>query len=177
MEIVTFSEIQESHKDQIVSSLKEIFFLSTSKKEFDSPEHKELFFEKWCGDYLNLYPQLVFLVFINDRLMGYLTGVEDTNSALVHLRVPGINLYKDLYDVFPAHLHINFHPDSRGMGLGTKLVQHFENYLRKSNVIGLHLVTSPDALNVTFYERLGFNKKFVRNHSGYQVMLMGKELS
>lgn len=157
IKIVTFDILSEDEKINKFEEIKDVFFLSTSKSVFDSPEQKEEFFNKWCGDYLRIYPQWFFLVINQDKkLLGYLSGVLNTNEGLKFLRVPGIKYFLHLYDQFPAHLHINFHPDARGLGLGSILVRYYLDFLQERGVEGVHLITSPEAKNVNFYRRLGF---------------------
>ena len=173
--IKTFQSINEADKSKIKEEIKEIFFHSTSKKNFDSLEHKEEFFNKWCGDYLRFYPQYFFLVMNQDnKCLGYLSGALDTNQSLQVLRVPGVNHFIHLYEKFPAHLHINFLPETRGQGLGSVLVKHYLDYLKLQGILGCHLITSPDALNVSFYQRLGFVHTEVYSTQHMDLLFMGR---
>ena len=172
-DICTFNEISIVQKMEVLDSIKNIFFESSSVKEFKDFESKDVFFKRWCGDYLTHYPQYFYLMFENNKLLGYLSGCLSTNDSLSVLNVPGVQLFSDLYEDFPAHLHINFSAECRGKGLGSILVEHFLGKCRLKQIKGVHLITSLEAKNVTFYRRLGFNKEFPRLHSNFTQLFMG----
>ena len=177
IEIKVLNSCPDDLKKDIHKSVRDIFFLSTSKKEFASEDHKEEFFNKWCGDYLRKYPETFFLAFdSNGKLLGYLSGALDTLETLKTLRVPGVIHFSHLYEKYPAHLHINFHPEARGMGLGSLLVNHFCQFLIDRKIKGVHLITSKEAKNVSFYERLGFNATESFNQGPMGLFFMGKNL-
>lgn len=172
--IIKFSE--DSRPDRL-SEIKYIFYISSSVKEFKDEQHKEEFFNKWCGDYLRLYPEQFYLMIDSENnLLGYLSGMNNSLLALNSMRVPGFKIYSDLFESFPAHLHINFHPSTRGKGYGSILVGHYLEELKSAGVKGIHLVTSPDAKNVSFYTRLGFDQIYIRENNGYPTQFMGKKL-
>ena len=155
----------------------DIFFLSTSIKEFSSPEKKASFFKRWCGDYIELYPDFFYLMVEEKKLLGYLSGCLDSHASLSVLEVPGLPLFADLFSDYPAHLHINFHPDCRGRGPGSVLVNEYCTDLAKLKITGVHLVTSPGAANISFYSRLGFDHQVERNLNQMNLLFMGKKLT
>jgi len=58
---------------------------------------------------------------------------------------------------FPAHLHINLRPESRGNHIGRKLVEKFEDHVTKSGLKGIHArVREDNAGGRHFFESLGF---------------------
>ncbi len=58
---------------------------------------------------------------------------------------------------YPAHLHINVLPEYHGMGLGTRLISHFEEHLVAQGIPGVHLQTSNyNRKAVPFYIKLGY---------------------
>jgi ribosomal protein S18 acetylase RimI-like enzyme len=58
---------------------------------------------------------------------------------------------------YPAHLHINLLPRSRGMGLGYALMQAYLNQLKAHQISGVHLqTTSLNTAAIRLYERCGF---------------------
>lgn len=172
--IETFFETLD--QDSELKSIEDIFFEATSKKEFTSPEHKASFFKRWCGDYLHFYPEQFLLMKEEGKLLGYLSGCQNSREALLKLNVPGHAVYQDLFDNFPAHLHINFHHSCRGRGLGSDLINAYCEKLLRQSVKGLHLITSPEAKNVSFYHRLGFLHQVQREYNGMQTLFMGKLL-
>ena len=155
-EIKKLSEISSYEKNQVLKQAESIFFESSSLKNFSSVERKMAFYKRWCGDYQRLYPEEFFIAMEGQKVLGYLSGCNNSTKAAKMIEVPGFLVFQDLFNKFPAHLHINFHPDARGRGLGSLLVDHYKKILCENNIVGLHLVTSPGVQNVSFYERLGF---------------------
>lgn len=176
IQIKKLSSLQNSSPEyeDIISQIRDIFFLSTSIKEFSSDERKEAFFKKWCGDFIRLFPESFYLMMEEKKLLGYLSGCLDSTAAKALLEVPGYDVFSDQFNDFPAHLHINFHPDCRGRGLGSHLVMAFIADLESQKIRGVHLVTSPDAKNVSFYQRLGFTHKVVRTFNSSSLLFMGR---
>lgn len=166
--------LEESHKEEI----KEIFFLSSSIQSFSSLDRKTAFFKRWCEDYMIHYPQHFYVMVESDtrKVLGYLSGCDNSIDSLKKLEVPGHHTFQDLFEIYPAHFHINFHPDCRGKGLGSKIVDYYCRALRENNIVGIHLVTSPDSNNVSFYQRLKFTFQVVRVFGKTQQLFMGKKL-
>lgn len=167
---------EEKKLSKRIEEIKDIFYEATSVKNFKDEEHKKTFFEKWCGDYIQNNPTEFYLMVEtdNDQLLGYLSGEANSLKALEIMRVPGQKVFEDQFEQFPAHLHINFHVSTRGRGLGSDLVRFYCSVLKSKNISGLHLVTSPEAKNVTFYQKLGFDYQLVREYSGSSLLFMGK---
>ena len=64
---------------------------------------------------------------------------------------------------YPAHLHIDLFKPFRRVGLGSRLMHHYMDYLRGRGVPGLHLATSTvHTTALPFYNKLGFRKYAVR---------------
>ncbi len=168
-------EIKDNIKDKkkILLEIENIFFEASSKKEFTSADHKLAFYNSWCGDYITLYPDDFFVMSDTDQVLGYLSGCGHSQNASLILKVPGFEVFSDLFGQYPAHLHINFHSCSRGLGLGSELIKAYIIYLKEKKIHGLHLITSPNALNVSFYRRLGFNHEVQREYKGMELLFMG----
>lgn len=61
------------------------------------------------------------------------------------------------FDQYPAHLHINLLPASRGKGVGSRLIAAYIEQLRKLSIPGVHLfTTSFNQAAVHLYRRCGF---------------------
>lgn len=171
--IVSLDSLCAREKVEILKEVEEIFFLSSSLKSFSSEERRQAFFKRWCGDYQELYPKEFFIAMEDGMTLGYLSGCMDSLRAMNEIQVPGFAIFQDLFNAFPAHLHINFHPTARGKGLGTLIMKHYFRHLSHNNIVGVHLVTSPDAQNVSFYQRLGFSKTQTRDFNGMPLYFMG----
>lgn len=177
MEIISFDQndphIQKVHKEQI----KSIFFACTSVKTFRDDSHRTSFFNKWCGDYLKLSPDNFYLALIGDEVVGYLSGHLDSELALREFEIPGALEFKEYYDQYPAHFHINCAPHHQGKGIGRKLIEYYVSKLKESSIEGVHLITSTDADNLGFYRALGFDKEILRPFNNVELLLMGQEIS
>ena len=58
---------------------------------------------------------------------------------------------------YPAHLHIDLLAEYQSMGVGTRLMRHFEAHMQGLNVAGIHLQTSNrNRKAVPFYHKMGF---------------------
>ena len=173
VEIKKLSDLNTAEADLVIQQVENIFFESSSLKTFSSLEKKAAFYKRWCGDYQSLYPQEFFIAMEDGKVLGYLSGCSDSVKAANIIEVPGFKVFQDLFNRFPAHLHINFHPDARGRGLGSILVEHYKKFLRDNNIVGLHLVTSPGVQNVSFYERLNFTFTETRELNSMPLYFMG----
>lgn len=64
----------------------------------------------------------------------------------------------DLYKDYPAHLHINMAPGYQRRGMGSALIERFEESMRSRGVSGVHLVTSErNTRALPFYEKHGYS--------------------
>jgi GNAT superfamily N-acetyltransferase len=60
---------------------------------------------------------------------------------------------------YPAHLHIGVLPDWRRQRIGTALMSHFSQYLRRLGVSGYHLYASDyNFMGENFYQKLVMNE-------------------
>jgi GNAT superfamily N-acetyltransferase len=153
-----------------------IFFESSSKKTFKDDAEKEAFFHKYLGVYLEYFPELA-LVAIDKRVLGYVVAspVSDGNGPLAMLQ-PHLKIFSSYFKDYPAHLHINCHYESRGKGIGSKLILETEKRLKILNIKGLHIMTGPDSANQSFYKKLGFDFQTEEPFQGSSILFMGKNL-
>jgi ribosomal protein S18 acetylase RimI-like enzyme len=159
--------------------IEEIFFLSTSQKEWTSSEARQKFFHNWTDLYFQ-NPDVLIAIDPTDRqvALGYLTGCRDSSKfrEILERNIPSQLVFQDQFDRFPAHFHINCHPRARGHGVGTSLIKKYEDLLFKAQISGLHLVTSPTAQNVNFYQKLNFTEQLTRVWREAPLLFMGKKL-
>ena len=144
-------------------ALEEIFWLTCAQPP--SEELRAPFKKKYLDDYLSL---LSFVAIQNDQVVGYILCQPDAQRAPFSLEA-----FKDFWAPYPAHLHINTHPQVQGRGVGAKLLEHLESELQKRAIGGVHLITHAEARNVFFYEK----NQYKRIHETAQKLLMlGKKL-
>lgn len=168
---------QSVAKDPAVQKeLREIFFESSTKKEFKDVAEKEAFFQKYLGFYLEHYPELAWVA-MSDKVLGYVVVSPESNSEELTKLQPHLKTFDSECEKFPAHLHINCHSDSRGLGVGSKLIHKVVQTLKKNNIKGLHIMTGLASKNRSFYKKLGFSFEVERNFHGSSILFMGKSLS
>lgn len=151
--------------------IRRIFFETTTRKEFADEAERDAFYEKYVGIYLRRWPELV----VQDP-QGYCLGsLVSEDAELIRLQ-PHLECFKEFFEEFPAHLHINCADGARGQGLGGRLLGEFEERLRRKGIKGVHLITTPGARNRNFYSRRGYDFEIIREFNGVPLMLMGKRL-
>lgn len=161
--------------DQYFEDVMDIFFESSTKKDFASMEERTRFLVKYLGVYVQSYPELCLVAVKEGRVLGYCCGMPHTPQELYQLQ-PHLELFKDQNELYPAHLHINCHSDARSQGVGTLLMNEFEMYMKNEGVSGIHIITSPGAQNVNFYKKLHYTHQLERNFQGSPLLFLGKRL-
>ncbi len=158
--------------------VEEIFFRSAARLDFASEQDKRDFLARWTGFYLESEPEGIFLAMAADRrVAGYLTGCADSRGASrLYRDIPYYSLFEDCFEAFPAHFHVNCHPDFRNQGVGTRLVEAYLAHCARAGLPGVHVVTAPGARNVTFYHRCGLDFALRRSWQGRQLLFLGAKL-
>lgn len=169
--------------DRYYREAESIFWETASTQSFDSEVSRDAFRWRYFGYYTVHAPEL-FLLAIDayGRVLGYICAVRDTRSHReLYTIASHIPVFDDLYDTYPAHLHINLGEASRGRGLGSLLIGELETRLARQGATGLHLVTSVGARNVRFYRKNGFEHAVERRlpddaDGGPPLLFLGKRL-
>lgn len=176
MTIDTFSD----HTSALVLPLiREIFFLSADPRNVsDDPIKNEAFFEKWTSYYFKNRTDWMLLAWEGPKLLGYLMCEPESTKALPHYQVRNATyaVFQDLFSEYPAHLHMNSHPDARGKGVGSALIAELVRRLEAAHVGGVHLITAPKQRNVEFYRKNGFTEEIQREWRGYPLLFMGRKI-
>ena len=163
----------------VFEEIKTIFFLTSPRKSFDSPEIKDAFFKKWVGHYMTQRLDFFYVAYdeVQKKVLGYLTIEPDSKAVIdrfhnhIHYKA-----FVDYYAEYPAHLHINCHPETQGKGIGSKLIERASQDLKNLKISGLHLITAPTARNVSFYRKNGFEFEIIKTIDDIDYLLMGKKL-
>ncbi len=86
--------------------------------------------------------------------VGAMTSKFVLRMAKGYLRSEFIDC--DLHD-YPAHLHINLDAGWRQVGIGSRLLERYLEYLRENNSPGVHLhTTDRNVTACSLYEKFGF---------------------
>ena len=162
----------------VFSQIEAIFWETSARKAFASDDEKIHFRARYLDTYLTQYSEHVFVAALGERVLGYILGVPETLKATDILKSsPHLEIFEDLYERYPAHLHINLTADARGTGLGGELLQAFERHLSALQVKGVHLITAATARNVSFYLKNHYTHRVERLWDGRPLLLLGKQLS
>ena len=164
------------------SEVTQIMQLFNADLNFESEQKREAFEDRWMGPYLQDLPSetLFFLAKDDDDVVqGYLLLAQDSKLFLEAFsnRAKSYQVFSDLFEEYPAHLHINLTPNCRGQGVGSKLMKSLIVHLTEQKVEGVHLVTSPDARNVSFYRSNGFLVEEQRPLRSTPLLFMGQKIT
>ena len=136
----------------------------------------------WAGPYLELEPELAFVVESQgpdgSRVAGYILGTADTRAFVEQYRSRWLPRFAARYpdvnddtraghrpermlvpgvDEYPAHLHIDLLPELQRQGWGRRLIRCFLDAAAERGAAGAHLSFDPANTGAgAFYERLGF---------------------
>lgn len=154
------------------TQVEDIFFESSTKKDFKDAQEKAAFSWKYLGFYLSHYPEYAWVAILEGKVLGYVLGMPFTQDPTLYSIQPHLKAFEEQFKKFPSHLHINCHHDARGKGVGKQLTLKLLDQLRTQGIQGLHIMTGPLSENRHFYEKLGFDFKLEKNG----ILLMGKKL-
>ncbi len=155
-------------------AIEEIFFLSSSVQEFYSAEERRTFLDRWTGYYRSQAAEQILLWRRPDgRVAAYLMGCRDSLATKRLFReVDSYHVFADYFATYPAHFHVNCHPDFRGQGIGSRLVEAFLAACAASAIPGVHVVTLACARNVRFYHKLGLRQPVRRTWRGRELLML-----
>lgn len=147
----------------------------------------ELYAQIWALPYVDLEPELAFVLDDGSHVVGYVLGVADSAEFRAraesewfpearerHPRAadedPRESWLLDILHAplapepacvsgFPAHLHVDVLPEAQGGGWGRRLIDTLCTELRDRGVPGLHLgVSDQNERALAFYQHLGFSR-------------------
>jgi len=155
-----------------------IFFASATRRDFADEAARRAFRAAWLDPYRAHWPDLIWIAREADgAVAGFLAGCRDSRAARSVLdRQPDFPLFADLFDLYPAHFHVNCRAERRGRGIGAALVAAFVAHCRTCIAPGVHLVTAAGARNVSFYRRQGFDREIARKAGDRALLFLGRRL-
>jgi len=141
----------------------------------------------FAGPYVDLQPELAFVLDDGERAVGYVIGTADTVAfagllrtewlprvtarypAPAAVRTPEDAMVALLYRPermvrpelagHPAHLHIDLLPEHQGAGHGRALIDTFRAAAARAGAPAVHVGVSPDNRRaLAFYAHLGFTE-------------------
>lgn len=151
----------------------------------DELEDLDLIGYVFADPYLELVPELCFVIADDEGVAGYTVGAVDTTDFYARWRAEWTPRFADRYPKppqetsrheslvlslhnperflptsfgeYPSHLHINLDTRARRQGWGTKLLAALFGQQREGGSPGVHLTTSTDNTRaIAFYHSLGF---------------------
>lgn len=158
-----------------LQQIKNIFFVSSLKQTFVSDNEKQQFFKLWTEYYLNQnWPGKTTYIKNGPEVLGYVMWATNSNLAKNYYEqlLPSYTLFEDLFDEFPAHLHINLSPKARGQGVGSQLIEYVLTTYGTNGPF--HIVTSEGARNQSFYLKNGFTFTVTKDFCGAALAFMGR---
>jgi GNAT superfamily N-acetyltransferase len=172
LRITPLSEVPNSERSLWIEGAKRVFVETLSGDQAATPEGRALLESRYFTPYLE-DPAHFWLSLHGSRTYGYLAGTPKSDTKHYALNPYLVPFQPLIQGAFPAHLHINLTSASRGSGIGSLLIQSFEKQLISEGIQGLHVITTDQARNVSFYLKNGFVK--IENRSG--LLFLGKALS
>jgi GNAT superfamily N-acetyltransferase len=172
--IGTYAELQAL--PGLEAGLDAVFFAASNVTSFESGKARAEFRERWLGRYLAHDPHLALVALSpDDEVLGYVVGAIDDPALTARFSdIAYFATFKELTARYPAHLHVNLAPKARNAGLGSLLVNGFISKAAKAGARGVHVVTSRDARNVTFYNRNGFHESGSLSQGGRDIVFLAR---
>lgn len=169
MKILAFNGDQK-----IFSKLEEIFWKTVLNPPSDKKRREELS-DKYFHHYLNNNLP-IFYATSGDEVLGYILGDLKTDKSHYLKTFPYYESLKSEIQNYPAHLHINCDPGAQGRGVGSLLLAHFENFCAQNGAQGIHLITSKEARNVSFYLKNSYQVLTPFDYRGVSLLFLAKKL-
>jgi GNAT superfamily N-acetyltransferase len=165
-------------QERRIAELDRVFFTSSARQSFESPEAKVAFRERWLGRYLSHFPQHALLaVAASGQIVGYVIGsLEDPARDPLFADLPFLSAFGALTARYPAQLHVNLDEAWRGQGIGARLVGAFAEHARASGASGVHVVTLRGMRNVGFYTANDFLERGATVIDGREMLFLGRDL-
>jgi ribosomal protein S18 acetylase RimI-like enzyme len=158
--------------------------------------HADLIPDIWAGPYIELEPELAFVLDDGGTAVGYVIGTADTaafvrsyrqrwiphlagayaepsdppadsEEALISFAFQPERMLNTDLDPYPAHLHINILPPYQGSGYGRRLIERFFESAARAGAEGVHVVVARTNTRAHgFYQRVGFQVLETPSESG-----------
>jgi GNAT superfamily N-acetyltransferase len=160
---VTLSECSAPDRARLLAQAREIFFETALTKSFASPAARQVFLQRWFGNYVDAYPA-AFLLALDESgdVAGYIAGCLDSFAPASKTITSDIDYFtpsfRDTLKNYPSHFHINVRPGLQGRGIGHILTARFAEICASAGSPGIHVATGATSRAVKFYEACGFRR-------------------
>lgn len=156
-------------------SVKNIFWLTSAKKNFDSDKEKIAFQNKYLDFYLE-HSKFKGLVYVEDnKVVGYIIGLHLMDAKLIN-DIDSLVDFKEHLKNEPSELHINFDPAYQGGGRGSKLLKAYEELIIDYDGNEIFLITLAGARNESFYLNNGYQLKASKTMNTSSLVLLTKSI-
>lgn len=175
VELKRWSDVENGN--DLINDIDAIFFGASATQDFADQSERDRFRERWLGRYLVNDRSWFYVALSGPRAVGYLAGcIEDPARTARFADIWYFAELADLTQRYPAHLHINLHPDYRNAGLGGRLIEAFVADAAAAGAQGMHVVTGARSRNRSFYRRMGFLplRELARGEQG--IVFLGRQL-
>lgn len=159
-------------RDADRSQMEEIFWATSARQNFATPLERAQFLERYLRSY---ELEWSWVAEEQGKVLGYLVASTSTLKSAPYWGAH-LELFADLLERYPAHLHINLSSEARGKGIGQGLVEQLLGQLRQREVAGVHIITAATARNTSFYTKCGFSHRVERLLGETPLVLMGRSL-
>lgn len=172
MIITTLTPVEyEALKPQIFE-----IFLSQSNYKSHSFEEQQNYYQKWVEIYYSKWPEWFFVCIEKDTVLGYLCACPNSEKTLTDISFKAYHLFKDYYQKYAMHFHINVKPGQTGSGIGSQMLQYLQQIARSKQIDSCHIITSAHEKNVGFYKKNGFLVVSTKVLGTHELLLMSLDL-
>ncbi len=151
----------------------EVFYLTAQDTQATGSLSRTAYYYRWTGQYLERYPTWVYIAVEDEEVLGYALCCPDSTQGLEVLDYPELAHCRDLFGTYPAHLHVNVHPNLLSRGIGKSLVEKCCEGLAADGKQGVFALTSRDAGLGGFYAAVGFEQVREIHTEGDVLLFMG----
>ncbi len=167
------------YNSDFLPQISDLFFHNSTIKNFPSESERQNFFDKWMSPYIEYWNQDFWIAKSEEnKLVGYLAGCSSSLDAepIMYEKISSFNLFRDFFENYPAHFHINIATHTQGQGIGRLLIHNFEKELQLKGIKGVHVVSSAGQENIKFYLKLDFQIVAQKPFKNWSLLFLGKKL-
>ncbi len=143
--------------ETVDDALAEIFFETAVQQTFATTAERDGYRHRWYDRYTYRCRPSIFVARDGQaKPIGYVLACPfDIRQVPSFSDIGYFEVFGDLVDRYPAHLHVNVTKAWQGRGAGRALVERGIAACRSVGAPGVHVVTAADAPNIGFYNRCG----------------------